>query len=132
MRTLRAVDDTATGDSSSRNSTRSSRRATRRRGAIAIPSTPKQSARTRVFWRGCRLQLRAEQLLHLARVGPALRLLHHLADQGVDHALLAASELLDARRVCLDHLVDHRLELRAVADRGKPVLLDQLCRRRLG
>src|SRR5439155_11260804 len=53
---------------------------------------------------GSSLQSRAEELLHLAGVGAAAGLLHHLADQRVDHAVLAPAELLDEHRVGVDHL----------------------------
>ena len=46
------------------------------------------------------------------RVGLALRLLHHLADEEAEHALLAAAVGLDLLRVRGDHGVDHRARAR--------------------
>src|SRR5437763_9636537 len=69
-----------------------------------------------------RLQLGAEELLHLAGIGASLGAPHDLADQGVDDPFLASAELLDKGRIGRYHLVHDRLQLGAVADRGEPVL----------
>ena len=62
-------------------------------------------------------ELRAHALVHDARVGLAAGLLHHLADEEAEQALLAAAELLRLARVRLDDPVDDRVELARVARR---------------
>src|SRR4051812_47308515 len=59
-----------------------------------------------------------EELVHDLRVCLALRPLHHLADEEAEHSLLAAAEGLDLGRMGGDDLVDDRLELGRVGDRG--------------
>src|SRR3954471_6855517 len=56
-------------------------------------------------------ELLADQTVHLAAVGAALRLAHHEADDRSDGLALAAAELLDGLRVRLESAVDDRLEL---------------------
>ena len=68
--------------------------------------------------RALRLQLLPKQPVDDLRVGLALRLLHHLADEEAEHALLAAAVGLDLLRVRGDDGVDRRAELGLVADRG--------------
>ena len=61
-------------------------------------------------------ELLAQPLADDARVGLAAGLLHHLADEEAEQALLAAAVLLDLAGVRGDHRVDDRVELADVAD----------------
>ena len=92
------------------------------RGLQAVAASPRRTSRhqgnpfagRRVLaaaarsHRGARLlrQARSEQLAGELRVRRAPDLLHHLADEEPEHALLPAAELLDGLGVLGDHLVD--------------------------
>src|SRR5688500_11568678 len=52
----------------------------------------------------------AEQVARELWVGRALRLPHHLPNQGIEGALLPIAELFHGGRVRRDHLVDHVVE----------------------
>ena len=99
----------------SRSSARSSSRRATSSGARARP--------TRCASRCCRvapakrLELRAHAFVDDARVGLAAGLLHHLADEEAEQALLAAAVLLGLLRVRGDDPLDHRIELGGVRDR---------------
>src|SRR5215218_11159517 len=67
--------------------------------------------------RGSRVELLAHELVDDARVCPAVRPLHHLADEEAEQAVLAAAIRLDLTLVLREHLVDDRLELRRVGER---------------
>src|SRR5262249_17511663 len=58
-----------------------------------------------------RVELLAQQLVDDLRVRLALRLLHHLAHEEAEHALLAAAIRLDLCRARIEDAVDERLEL---------------------
>src|SRR6185436_3854632 len=61
-------------------------------------------------------QLGADELAHDARIRAAAGLLHHLADEEAEEALLAAAVLLDLPRVGSEDPVDERPELGRVGD----------------
>src|SRR5215208_3748383 len=63
-----------------------------------------------------RAQFLADPLVDDLRVRLALRLLHHLADEEAEQALLAAPERGDLARVRVEDLVDDRVELGGVGD----------------
>src|SRR4029453_5125532 len=57
-----------------------------------------------------------QELVDELRVRPALGLLHHLADEEAEKALLAGAVRLDLIRVRGQHLVDERLEVAGLSD----------------
>src|SRR5215211_8719565 len=63
-------------------------------------------------------ELLADQLVHDLRISPALGAAHDLADEEAEQALLPAAVRLDLARMCREHLVDDRPELRGVRDGG--------------
>src|SRR3954468_7713981 len=78
-----------------------------------------------------RLQLLPQEPIDDLRVGLALRLAHHLPDEEAEHALLAAAVGRGLARVRGDDRLDHRYELRLVAQRGLREIrvgVDALCR----
>src|SRR5207247_1465199 len=106
-------------------------------GAVAHRQPCRSRCPIRWWWSGCvgarpeSIRLRAgealpEELLDELRVRGAAGLLHHVPDQGVQGALLAASELLHRSRVPRDGLVDDRLERRRVADLLQASLVDDV------
>src|SRR5581483_6979512 len=66
--------------------------------------------------RSSRGQPLAKQLVHGLRIGLALRLLHHLADEEAEQALLARAVVLDLGEVRGENGVDQRRELRRLRD----------------
>src|SRR5438034_1018353 len=68
--------------------------------------------------RASRVQLLAHPLVHDLRVRLPARLLHHLAHEEAEQALLAAAVGLDLLLVLAEDPVDHRVELAHVRDRG--------------
>src|SRR5581483_742916 len=67
--------------------------------------------------RRSRRQLLTDELVDDLRIGLALRLLHHLADEEAEQALLAAAEGLDLAGVRGQDPLDERSELGGVGDR---------------
>jgi hypothetical protein len=74
----------------------------------------------------------AEQVGRHRRIGGAPSLLHDLAEEGVDGALLPAAELIDRAGVLGDDLVDDGLEGRGVRDLPKSLRFDDLLDARAG
>ena len=61
-------------------------------------------------------ELRPQQLVDDLRVGPSLRLLHHLADEEAQESLLATLVCGNLARVVGKDAVDERLQLGCVGD----------------
>src|SRR5205807_8427472 len=90
---------------------------------IALPHIgPKSNmwgSRFSAMSRGSDPELLADQAVHLATVGAALRLAHHLPDDRADRLAVARPHALRRVGVRGDRGRDDRSELLAVADRAK-------------
>src|SRR5436190_1268947 len=69
-------------------------------------------------------KLLLDQAVDLAAVGAALGLLHHRTDDRADGLLIAGTNLLGRLGICLDRGGDDRLQLAAVGDLSKALMLD--------